>query len=118
MGAVIYKDSNGQLWASAAFTAQQPNSLTGAVIRIPPGSIIVGYIHTHPIDLYEDQRTLSAEDRYFISTLVSAPNARADPNMLTYIATKDEGSNRYSDAYSTFVYDKSERNSTSPGCDL
>jgi len=98
------------------FTAGHPDDLIGAILHIPPGAVIVGYVHTHPIDLDEDQRVLSQEDRDFINYLVS--HGRADANMLAYITTKDADSSYHHDAYSTYVYDKSNRNKTSPGCDL
>ena len=117
-GAFIYRAPDGQLYQSEPFTAQHHGDMNGAVGHVPPGSHIVGYIHTHPIDVDLDQRTLSSVDRQFIDTLVGMTGGvTADANLLTYVTTKDKDLG-YSDAYSTFVYDKSNRSSTSPGCDL
>ena len=112
-GAVIYRALNGQLYQSDPFTAQNSNSISGAIVRLPVGAVIVGYIHTHPVDAL-DQRLVSDADREFIQNLESLTGAiRADPNMLVYIVTKDESAQ-----YHAYVYDKSERDSESPGCTL
>ena len=58
---------------------------------------------------------LSPADRDFINDLIS--NGFADPKMLAYVVTKDTDFGQASN-YSTFVYDKSKRSATSPGCDL
>ena len=118
-GALIYKDANGQLYVTAPFTAQSFDSLNGARVRPPDGAHIVGYIHTHPIDLNEDRRTLSGEDRQFINQLLGLTGRyTTDPNLMAYVTTRDGGSDEHFDAYSTYVYDKSDRNKTDPGCDL
>ncbi|TMJ19682.1 MAG: hypothetical protein E6G92_07895 [Alphaproteobacteria bacterium] len=114
-GAFIYRGSDGQLFISEAFTARHQDDLIGATVQPPAGAVIVGWIHTHPIDSGDDQRNLSVDDRDFVATLVST--GRADANMLSYVTTKDRDLGSY-DNYSTYVYDKSKRNSTSPGCDL
>lgn len=105
---------------SAPFTAQQHDNLIGARIRgLPSGAVIVGYVHTHPTDATMDERMLSGEDRQFINQLIARTGSvTADPNMLAYVTTKDGSSTTTYDSYSTYVYDKSERDRTSPGCDL
>jgi len=118
-GSLIFRAPDGQLYQSAPFTARHRDDLNGAQIHVPIGSVIVGYVHTHPIDMIMDQRTFSGPDRAFLARLMSLTGGvTADPNMLVYITTKDQDSDRYSDTYSTFVYDKSERDATDYGCDL
>ena len=118
-GAFIFRAPDGQLYQSAPFTAGHPDDMNGAIGRVPSGSTIVGYIHTHPIDMLMDQRMVSAADRSFITNLMNAQgNFQVDPNMLVYITTKDLDQMFSSDTYSTFVYDKSRRTATHPGCDL
>ncbi len=117
-GAFIYRAANGQLYQSDPFTAQHHDDLIGASIHLPPGAHIVGYIHTHPINDEADQRMLSEEDRDFINDLVGRTGSvTADTNLLAYVTTKDKDLG-YSDAYSTFVYDKSNRDAVTKGCDL
>lgn len=114
-GAFIYKGSDGQLYQSEPFTAGHHGDMIGASIRLPDGAHVVGYLHSHPEDDTMDERTLSTADREFITGLIGSSNTHftADTKMLAYIVTKDGTS-----AYHTYVYDKSNRNRTSPGCDL
>jgi hypothetical protein len=111
-GAFIYRTPDGQLYQSEPFTAGRFDSMDGAVATgIPGNAIIVGYLHTHPVDDLMDERNLSDDDRDFIRNLIDS--GRADPNMLAYVVTKDEESR-----YFNYVYDRSKRNSDMPGCDL
>lgn len=110
-GAVIYRAADGQLYQSDPFTAGLHDRMDGATFHLPPGAVVVAYLHTHPNDDTMDERTLSDDDRQFISGLIQ--NGIADTDMLAYIVTKDN-----STQYHTYVYDKSKRTSTSPGCDL
>lgn len=114
-GAFVYRMPDGQLYESDPFTAGHQNDLNGAVTSLPTGAIIVGYVHTHPIDPDSDQRFLSDDDRTFIDTLISS--GRADTNMLAYVATKDKDLG-YADNYSTYVFDKSERHASTLGCHI
>ena len=117
-GAFIYR-LNGQLYQSDPFTARHHDDLIGASVNLPNGAHIVGYIHTHPIDADSDQRLLSSIDRQFISTLVGmTDNITADSKLLAYVTTKDKDQGTYSDEYSAYVYDKSNRDADSSGCDL
>lgn len=117
-GAFIYRAADGQLYQSVPFTARHHNDMNGATVSLPNGSVILGYIHTHPIDPDMDQRTLSDADRDFISGLLaSSGHVTADSKMLAYVTTKDKAFGN-SDTYSTFVYDKSRRTASTPGCDL
>jgi hypothetical protein len=114
-GAFIYQGSDGQLYQSEPFTGGHYDNMEGASITLPPGAHIVAYLHTHPEDSMMDERTLSSADRSFITGLIDSSNDRwsADSKLLAYVVTKDE-----STSYHTYVYDKSNRNRTSPGCDL
>jgi hypothetical protein len=114
-GAFIYRGSDGQLYQSEPFTAGHHADMIGASITLPSGAHIVGYLHSHPEDNIMDERMLSLADRQFITGLISSSNSHftADTNLLAYIVTKDE-----STSYKTYIYDKSNRNRTSPGCDL
>lgn len=117
-GSLIFRAPDGQLYQSEPFTARHRDDVNGAQIHIPNGSVIVGYVHTHPIDSTLDQRTLSDVDRDFINLLLARTgNVTADSNMLAYVTTKDKDFGN-SDTYSTFVYDKSRRTASTPGCDL
>jgi hypothetical protein len=86
---------------------------------LPDGVHIVAYIPSHPIEDSTDGRHLSAEDRGFISGIIQngVGTVTVDANMLAYVATKGQVTG-YFDQYRTYVYDKSKRNSDSPGCQL
>ncbi|HYJ83657.1 MAG TPA: hypothetical protein VEW26_12555 [Allosphingosinicella sp.] len=114
-GAFIYKGSDGQLYQSEPFTAGHHDNINGATISLPPGAHIVAYLHTHPDDGPMDQRMLSDPDRSFISGLIGSSNSNwsADTNLLAYVVTNDNTT-----SYKTYVYDKSNRGKTSPGCSL
>jgi hypothetical protein len=114
-GAFIYRGTNGQLYQSEPFTAGHHADMNGASISLPPGAHIVAYLHTHPEDSVMDQRMLSDADRSFIRGLTSntTGNWSADTNLLAYVVTNDN-----STSYKTYVYDKSNRDKTSPGCSL
>lgn len=61
---------------------------------------------------------LSDPDRRFISDLLGNENIDVDDNLLSYVVTKDDDGLHYYDEYKTYVYDKSERTSTTAGCTL
>jgi hypothetical protein len=89
--------------------------MNGASISLPPGAHIVGYLQTHPENGAMDERMLSSADRSFIRGLIDGSGTKwsADTNLLAYVVTKDN-----SIGYKTYVYDKSDRDKTHPGCTL
>jgi hypothetical protein len=119
-GVFIYRGTDGQLYQSEPFTAQHPNDLNGATVTLPHGVHIVGYVHTHPVDNDMDERNLSDDDRSFISNIIGngIGSVTVDSNMLAYVSTKDRDMGLYYDNYRAYVYDKSQRNSSAPGCQL
>lgn len=118
-GVFIYIGTDGQLYQSDPFTGRHHDNLDDARIVLPDGVHIVAYIHSHPIDDSTDGRHLSAEDRGFINRIIQngVGTVTVDANMLAYVATKDQVTG-YFDQYRAYVYDKSKRNSDSPGCQL
>ena len=114
-GVIIYRGTDGQLYQSDPFTAGHPHDMNGARATLPSGAVVVGYLHTHPIDETMDERNLSGDDVDFIRALIEngGTNVTADPNMLAYVVTMDEEA-----SYKTYVYDKSKRTSDMPGCKL
>lgn len=113
-GALIY-EHNGSVGVGNVYTQSNTGQVDIGAGGVPDGARIVGYIHNHPDVGGIDDRTPSNHsggdwDQY--TSLVSSTSLprgiTADPNMLLFIYTNEDGSVR--------AYDKTDKNTNTASC--
>ncbi|NGM51796.1 hypothetical protein G5B46_19455 [Caulobacter sp. 602-2] len=113
-GALIW-ELNGTVGMGAIYTQNDTGQVQIGSSGVPDGARIVGYVHNHPDVAGVDDRTPSNHvggdwDQYnaLVNSTTLPRGITADPNMLLFIYTNEDGSLR--------AYDKTDEDTETASC--